>query len=94
MYLPTPYTQNSAYADEFDFLFALTNEECHVKQNTVEAFFIVKEPLREIFGELIVVFELVSHGIQQRAGRSHVADGTPGSSPEKEKRNIFSKSGH
>lgn len=77
---PTPYSEYSSHADEFDFLLRLTHQKDDIEQCCVlhRVGFRIEEHSGEVFGELIVVFELIPHRIQQRRRGSHVTYRSPG----------------
>ena len=77
--IPAANSEDGTNTVEFDFILALTDLKADVEQESRPVD--VEEYPGKIFGQLVVAFKLVPHRVQERAGRSHVSDGSPRASP-------------
>lgn len=76
---PTADAEDGADTVQFDLCFALANQEADVEQHRRRVD--VEEHFGEIFGQLVVAFELITDRVQQRTGRPHVTDRSPRATP-------------
>ena len=91
--LPASDAQNGPDAVQLCFDLALADQELDVKEvdGRLDAQGREEEGLGKVLGHLVLAFEKVADGVEERAGRPHMADRSPRPAPKEKSKFKFGK---